>query len=69
MSPEKRILREVCRLVGTVALVAASFGLLTGMSVARAADKVILGQISISFYAVTGQVVQSVLERLGYSVE
>jgi glycine betaine/proline transport system substrate-binding protein len=28
-----------------------------------------LGQIGISFYAVTGQVVQSVLERLGHHVE
>ncbi len=28
-----------------------------------------LGQISVSFYAVTGQVVQSVLERLGHEVE
>ena len=31
-------------------------------------DKVVLGQIDISFYAVTGQVVQAVLERLGYQV-
>ncbi len=33
------------------------------------ASKVILGQIDISFYAVTGQVVQTVLERLGHEVE
>ena len=28
-----------------------------------------LGQISLSFYAVTGGVVQEVLERLGYTIE
>ena len=31
--------------------------------------KVVLGQISLSFYAVTGAVVREVLERLGHSVE
>lgn len=36
---------------------------------ALGASKVILGQIDISFYAVTGQVVQTVLERLGHEVE
>jgi glycine betaine/proline transport system substrate-binding protein len=35
----------------------------------QAESKVVLGQIAISFYAVTGQVVQDVLERLGHSVE
>jgi len=34
-----------------------------------AAGKVVLGQISLSFYAVTGAVVRQVLERLGYSVQ
>jgi len=36
---------------------------------AQAQTKVTLGQIGISFYAVTGQVVQAVLERLGHAVE
>jgi glycine betaine/proline transport system substrate-binding protein len=36
---------------------------------ALAQDKVVLGRISLSFYAVTGEVVQSVLERLGHKVE
>src|SRR5262245_22622466 len=31
--------------------------------------KVVLGQISLSFYAVTGALVREVLERLGHSVE
>lgn len=31
--------------------------------------KVVMGQISLSFYAVTGGVVQEVLERLGHTVE
>ena len=31
--------------------------------------KLVLGQIDISFYAVTGQVVQAVLERLGHEVQ
>lgn len=35
----------------------------------RAAEKVVLGEISLSFYAVTGAVVQEVLERLGHPVE
>ncbi|HTS52558.1 MAG TPA: glycine betaine ABC transporter substrate-binding protein [Burkholderiales bacterium] len=33
------------------------------------ADKVVLGQISLSFYTVTGAVVRQVLERLGHTVE
>ena len=33
------------------------------------AGKVVVGQISLSFYAVTGAVVQQVLERLGHTVE
>ena len=36
---------------------------------ALAQDKVVLGRISLSFYAVTGEVVQAVLERLGHKVE
>jgi glycine betaine/proline transport system substrate-binding protein len=32
-------------------------------------DKVVMGQISLSFYAVTGAVVRQVLERLGHTVE
>ncbi|HWQ38455.1 MAG TPA: glycine betaine ABC transporter substrate-binding protein [Burkholderiales bacterium] len=43
--------------------------LLLAVASARAQDKVVLGQIGISFYAVTGQVVQAVLERLGHTVE
>src|SRR5262249_22232983 len=34
-----------------------------------APGKVVMGQISLSFYAVTGGVVQEVLERLGHTVE
>jgi len=41
----------------------------TVVAPAAAAETVRLGQISISFYAVTGQVVQAVLERLGHPVE
>ena len=33
------------------------------------AGKVVVGQISLSFYAVTGAIVQQVLERLGHTVE
>lgn len=36
---------------------------------ALAARPVILGQVSLSFYAVTGAVVHAVLERLGHTVE
>ncbi|HEX9181160.1 MAG TPA: glycine betaine ABC transporter substrate-binding protein [Burkholderiales bacterium] len=36
---------------------------------ALAQEKVVLGRISLSFYAVTGEVVQAVLERLGHKVE
>ncbi len=43
--------------------------LLLGASAAHAESKVVLGQIAISFYAVTGQVVRAVLERLGHEVE
>jgi glycine betaine/proline transport system substrate-binding protein len=32
-------------------------------------ERVVLGRISLSFYAVTGEVVQAVLERLGHKVE
>lgn len=52
-----------------VALVAAAM-FAFGSAVAAAAESPVrLGQISISFYAVTGQVVQAVLERLGHDVE
>jgi glycine betaine/proline transport system substrate-binding protein len=42
-----------------------------GWSIPLGADegKIRLGQISLSFYAVTGGVVQEVLERLGHTVE
>lgn len=46
-----------------------ALALLFAASVVNAESKVVLGQIGISFYAVTGQVVQAVLERLGHSVE
>ncbi len=44
---------------------------LTGTSRVYAQEKrpIVLGQVSLSFYAVTGAVVHEVLERLGYSVE
>ncbi len=48
-------------------LVAAA--LLTAAAPALAQDKVVLGRIGLSFYAVTGEVVQAVLERLGHQVE
>lgn len=35
----------------------------------QALEPVVLGQVSLSFYAVTGAVVQEVLERLGHSVQ
>ncbi|HVY04645.1 MAG TPA: glycine betaine ABC transporter substrate-binding protein [Burkholderiales bacterium] len=50
----------------------AGAGALIGASAwARADDKmpIILGQVSLSFYAVTGAVVHEVLERLGHVVE
>jgi glycine betaine/proline transport system substrate-binding protein len=40
-----------------------------GIASAQDAGRVRLGQISLSFYAVTGGVVQEVLERLGHDVE
>lgn len=43
--------------------------LLLGSAGAQAQGKVTIGQIGISFYAVTGQVVQAVVERLGHTVE
>lgn len=46
-----------------------AFALCLAANVALAESKVVLGQIGISFYAVTGQVVQVVLERLGHEVE
>jgi glycine betaine/proline transport system substrate-binding protein len=49
-------------------LVAAA--LLTAAAPALAqGGKVVLGRISLSFYAVTGEAVQAVLERLGHKVE
>ena len=54
-------------------LLLALFVGLAGTSLAQEGDEedppVRLGQISISFYAVTGQVVQVVLERLGHDVK
>jgi len=44
----------------------------TSFTSARADErsgKVVVGQISLSFYAVTGAVVQQVLERLGHTIE
>jgi glycine betaine/proline transport system substrate-binding protein len=43
--------------------------LMLGAGAVNAESKTVIGQIGISFYAVTGQVVQSVLERLGHEVE
>ncbi len=59
--------RYVRPLVIFAALIVTAIGPPAG--IAAAADNVRLGQINISFYAVTGQVVQSVLERLGHAVE
>lgn len=45
-------------------------GLILNAGVARADDStIVMGQINISFYAVTAAVVQEVLERLGHRVE
>ena len=54
-----------------IALVALLMPLWVGLGRADqpAAGNVVLGQISLSFYAVTGAVVRQVLERLGYSVQ
>lgn len=47
-----------------------AFGILTLAAPARAdGGPVVLGQINISFYAVTAAVVQEVLQRLGHEVE
>lgn len=40
-----------------------------GLAHAAGPGPVVLGQVSLSFYAVTGAVVQEVLERLGHTVE
>jgi glycine betaine/proline transport system substrate-binding protein len=50
-------------------LLALAATLLVCSGSAQAQGTVTLGQISISFYAVTGQVVQAVLERLGHTVK
>jgi glycine betaine/proline transport system substrate-binding protein len=50
-------------------LVLFSLALLVGPARAGDAQDVKLGQISLSFYAVVGQVVQIALERLGHKVE
>jgi len=52
-----------------VRLLALASLLLFGPAGALAQGKVTIGQIGISFYAVTGQVVQAVVERLGHTVE
>ena len=56
MHPVLKVLK-----VGLLALLAAG--------PAKAADTITLGQVSLSFYAVTGGVVQHVLEEEGYEVE
>jgi glycine betaine/proline transport system substrate-binding protein len=58
------------RIVNWIALVCALKMLaVAGPAVAEDAGKVRLGQIGLSFYAVTAGVVQEVLERLGHTVE
>lgn len=51
-------------------LLAAAAALVTGKTWAQAKDAgpVVLGQVSLSFYAVTGAVIQHLLERLGHTV-
>ena len=46
-----------------------AIGLSLVIPVATAAESVRLGQVSLSFYAVTGGIVQHVLEKEGYAVE
>ena len=40
----------------------------SGWAAADPRREIVLGQVSLSFYAVTGAIVQEVLERLGHSV-
>jgi glycine betaine/proline transport system substrate-binding protein len=50
-------------------LLLAGAALATGAAWGQSAGKqIVLGQVSLSFYAVTGAVIQEVLERLGYTV-
>jgi glycine betaine/proline transport system substrate-binding protein len=51
------------------ALTALAFGLAMFSVGAGAADKIRVGQVNLSFYAVTGGVVQEVLDRSGVSFE
>lgn len=50
-------------------LAAAAAGLGGPVGFAAESPAVVLGQVSLSFYAVTGAVVHEVLERLGHTVE
>src|SRR5512145_165424 len=59
-------MRHVKRVAAACALTALVFA---GSGHAQDASKVRLGQIGLSFYAVTAGVVQEVLERLGHRVE
>jgi glycine betaine/proline transport system substrate-binding protein len=58
-----KVLFRTLLLVGLLQAVAQS------SSANEHAGKVVMGQISLSFYAVTGAVVRQVLERLGHTVE
>jgi glycine betaine/proline transport system substrate-binding protein len=58
---------SIARRHALVAGAAASIGVARAQM--RSPQPVVLGQVSLSFYAVTGAVVHEVLERLGHSVE
>jgi glycine betaine/proline transport system substrate-binding protein len=60
-------MRTLGRMMLVGALLAAPFGADHGAEAAE--PTVVLGQVNLSFYAVTGAVIQQVLERLGHAVE
>ncbi|MEO8004720.1 MAG: glycine betaine ABC transporter substrate-binding protein [Betaproteobacteria bacterium] len=60
----KKVTRRSFLIAGAGALIAAS-----PWAKADGNKPIILGQVSLSFYAVTGAVVHEVLERLGHTVE
>lgn len=61
--------RRALMLAGAGGLVASAEWSRPARSQAPQQRPVVLGQVSLSFYAVTGAVVQEVLERLGHQVE
>ena len=60
--------RNFLYLTGSLTLTVGTKAVVTNKATA-ASEKVVMGQIGLSFYAVVGGVIQSVLERLGHTVE